>query len=555
MIITTLIYTSLETFLKLIENAVVWVAKSILDGSITTFQDNQNIFQTFINLIPFSGSIHLGPIIKGISYGLVVLLMIISILKSMSSPFTGNDAENPAQSVVRAAVAIVLITAIFGTSFSGGNGSVQFSGLLDLIGRWFGTILSKIGRMPDTGSFRFSFHANPAEYIGVILLEFSLLATIVTAALQYVERIICFALYIVLGPVATAMYTSRNTESIFKDWLTGIISQFMSLFVSLIMWAAFIESAKSNSDTLLHYAIMLAILGVMRNSEKILDLMGFKTMRLGDSARAAVAGAALFMTSVSTATNLRRMHGTGSKPAGNSMDVAPGTTGAFAADGSLRSAASMKASQSWQVANSWKPITAIRNANAQNRAMSSMQSAMQNQTAISAATLNTALGYNSSSRVHALGNGSQAMMQPAMVTSADGKTVSGFVGDAAINRNGQVETSRNAFFAIHDGSSVEGLAPGSTVDVPVWNVSETSAAVPYAPEGYSGNLYITENSIGTQLGSVYATSFNDPNLKFADIKSYENQVQEESITGGPAGKTEEPTVKIVSEKVHEPRNV
>ena len=520
---------------------MVWVAKSILDGSITTFNDNQNIFQSFINLIPFSGSLHLGPIIKGISYGLVVLLMIISVLKSISAPFTGNDTENPAQSVVRAAVSIILIMAIFGTKYASGAASVQFDGLLDVIGRWFGTILSKIGTIPGSSTFRFSFHANPAEYIGVILLEFSLLTMIVSAALQYVERIICFAIYIILGPVATAMYTSKNTESIFKDWMMGVISQFMAIFISLIMWVAFIESAASDSDTLLHYAIMLAILGVMKNSEKILDAMGFKTMRLGDSARAAVAGAALFMTSVTSVASLQRIHAGGGRPAGNGMEMAPGTTGAFAADGSLRSSASMKASQAWQVANSWKPVTAIRNANAQNRAMSSVQSTMQNQTAISAATLNSALGYNSSSRVHALGNGPQSMLQPAMVRTSDGRAVSGFVGDAAINRNGQVETSRNAFFALDDGSR---LSPGSTVDIPVWNLTEPSANLPYAPEGFSGSLYITENS----FGSVYSTSLSDPNMKYSDIKAS----GQESISD-PF--TEDASSDVVSEKVYEPRNI
>ena len=138
LIITTLIYTCLETILKLIENAVVWVARSILSGSITAFSDDQNIFQSFIDLIPFSASLHLGPIIKGMSYGLVVLLMIISVLRSMSSPFTGNDAENPAQSLIRAAVSMVLITAIFGTEYAGGASSIRFGGLLDVIGRWFG---------------------------------------------------------------------------------------------------------------------------------------------------------------------------------------------------------------------------------------------------------------------------------------------------------------------------------------------------------------------------------------------------------------------------------
>lgn len=548
LIITTLIYTCLETILKLIENAVVWVARSILSGSITAFSDDQNIFQSFIDLIPFSASLHLGPIIKGMSYGLVVLLMIISVLRSMSSPFTGNDAENPAQSLIRAAVSMVLITAIFGTEYAGGASSIRFGGLLDVIGRWFGTILSRIGTAPDPNAFRFSFHANPAEYIGVILLEFSLLTMIVSSALQYVERIICLALYIVLGPIATAMYTSKSTENIFRDWMTGVLSQFMAIFVSLVMWNAFIESAGSGSDTLMHYAIMLAILGVMRNSEKILDAFGFKTMRLGDSARAAAAGAALFMTSVSNIANLPGMHG-GRRPAGNGTDAtASKTAGALSADGSFRSSAGMKASQAWTAANSWRPITAIRNAGAQNRAVSAVRYAMQNQTPVSAASLNSALGYSGSDRVHALGNGPQSMLQPATVRSPDGNTVSGFVGDAAIRRNGRIETSRNAFFALNDDSSIEKLAPGSIVEIPARNPAEPSSVVSYVPDGHGGNLYIAENSISSQNASVYATSLSDPNLKYSDIRISGN-------TSSGELSSEESSSEVVSEKAFEPRNI
>ena len=76
------------------------------------------------------------------------------------------------------------------------------------------------------------------------------------------------------------------------------------------------------------------------------------------------------------------------------------------------------------------------------------------------------------------------------------------------------------------------------------NLTEPSANLPYAPEGFSGSLYITENS----FGSVYATSLSDPNMKYSDIKAS----GQESISD-PF--TEDASSDVVSEKVYEPRNI
>ena len=79
MIIGTVIYTLLETFLKLIESGCVWIANRILDDTITVFSADQNVFVTFINLIPFANTINLSAIIKGTAYGIAMMLMSISI--------------------------------------------------------------------------------------------------------------------------------------------------------------------------------------------------------------------------------------------------------------------------------------------------------------------------------------------------------------------------------------------------------------------------------------------------------------------------------------------
>lgn len=533
MIIGTVIYTLLETFLKLIESGCVWIANKILDDAITVFSADENIFVTFINLIPFASTINLSAIIKGTAYGTVMLLMVISIVKSFISPFTGDDSINPAQAAIRAALAIVLIGAIFGSGYWGKN-YVYYGGLFRLVGKWFGTILSKVGAIPSRGlSNLFSFKLNPVEYLAGILLELALLTSIIGAALQYVERIISFAMYIIIGPIAVAMYASRDTENICRDWMMGVLSQFVAIFISLIMWISFIECARDGDNTLLHYAIMIAILGVMRNSEKIINAFGLQTMKLGDSARAAVAGvgvitSTVMMSSRFAALSHKRGGSSATNIAGSTSMYAPGTVSAYNSAGVFGNTASMKMGQAQRIASSAQPITAIRNASAQNKAMSSVKNALESGASIDARTLNTAMGLNSSTSVHAIGNGENSMLQPASVVSAQGTTVQGFVGDAAFNKGGQVEIVKDAFFAANS-------EPGSI---------DRGASIQFNGDYSGSDHYISGGGpvVDNHNNFVYRTSFENPDVSFSDVK--------ESIDFAEISKG-----KPVKEIVHKARNV
>ena len=537
MIIGTVIYTLLETFLKLIESGCVWIANKIMDDTITVFSADQNVFVTFINLIPFANTINLSAIIKGTAYGVAMMLMSISIVKSFISPFTGDDSINPAQTAVRAAVTIILIGAIFGSSFGWSQSYIYYGGLLRLIGKWFGTLLSKVGAIPGRGlTHLFSFKLNPVEYIAGILLELALLTSIVGGALQYVERIISFAIYIIIGPIAVSMYASKDTENICSDWIMGVLSQFLAIFISLIMWIAFIESAKKGDSSLLHYAIMIAILGVMRNSEKIINAFGLQTMRLGDSARAAVAGFGLATSTIvmsSRFSSLATRKGSSSltNVAGANSMYAPGTVSAYNRAGVFGDPYSMKLSQAKNITTSMQPITAIRNASAQNKAMSSVTGALSSGNAIDAKTLNTAMGLSNNTSVHAIGSGSEGLLQPASVMSSKGQTVNGFMGDAALSRGGQVEIVKDAFFAASDGFGQ--IEKGTPINLP--------------PIYEGENRYITGGGplLDNNSNHIYRTSYENPAVSFNEAK--------DSVS---ADINESPdTSDIEQEIVHEARNV
>ena len=552
MIIGTIFYALLEQFLKQIEGAIAFIAGSILDESITVFSANQNIFETFIDMIPFSANINLAAIIKGLAYGLVILLMIVSIVKSFASPITGDDAVNPAQAAIKAAVAIILIMAIFGTSFGfASSHRVYYSGLLQPIGSWFGTILSKVGDIPEriTNGISFDWGRDPRDYFGAILLELALLTSLLGAALQYVERIIGFAIYMILGPIAIAMYASSETEQTAKDWIIGVVSQFLAIFVSLVAWSAFITAANdTHHDSLLNYAVLLALLGVMRNSEKILNAFGLKTMRLGDSARSLVAGWGMLTTAVMMGS--RFISSNSKKVAGGSFSSAynSGVVSPFTKDGQLATQGQMNMARMQQTFSNpissnqnmlSHPVSSIKNASSQNRAMSAVQNAMANGQYVDAKTLNNALGLSNKSTIQAVGTGKDSIMNYATVKSESGQEIKGFIGTASITKNGETELAKNVFFP--SVSPGESLANGA--------ISSSFAG--------SENLYIKGGGPIFADGGIYAyrTIDSSSQASFSDMKNSVSEIQQASEDAGLEKylhSTSEP--KIVSRSVHEAKN-
>lgn len=332
MIAISILYTVLETVLSLMLSGAVYIANSILDESVTFFTVNQDFFSTILQLIPFgtvAGTVSVstvGNIIKGIAYGIAGLLIVLSILKSILSPITGGESENPLQAVVRAMITIVLIIALFGINFgsithiesnAGGQyfSVAGFGGLIKLLGQWFATILSYLGDITqplDMGDASGLLDMlDPINYLACCVMYAGLITSVTGAAITYIERILSFAVYILIGPIAVSLYACPDTAETFKQWLIGIFTQFMAIFISMIMWVAFLnQMSKVNhassfgdggtgaigDNKIFMLAVAIVLLNLMKDSEKILNSMGLKTMQQGSSARSILAGAGLVMS-------------------------------------------------------------------------------------------------------------------------------------------------------------------------------------------------------------------------------------------------------------------
>lgn len=437
MILGTIIYTLLSTIIELMMSACTFIAREILKETID-IMGTGNIFQGFINFLP-NVNINLGAIIKGLAIAVVVFLLIINAIKSMASPITGDSAPNILQVIIRAALAVIIIIFVFGPKFTSSqviktfeDGSQQITnglinlegGLIGSVGRFFGTVLSYItekfaGSSIDVDLFG-GFDINPIEYIAWCVMAASLLTQVVGAAISILESMICMGISVMFGPICCAMFTSQDTADTFKQWCLSILTQFLALFIRMVMWILFIakcNEAFKNGGSIFDIAVTIVILTLVKNSEKILNSFGLRTVSIGDAARAVGTGFGVLTGAAAlglSAARLSRMGGKGSpigpkgdKPTGIQNMLADGAgkhdminSGVFNKEGGLQGAlGSIKrgASRVGSFITAGNPVQNFKNQKAQLDAVKNMQMDGSFKQNISSQTLNDFFGRDSKS--------------------------------------------------------------------------------------------------------------------------------------------------------------
>ena len=329
-IIGLVIYALLETLIDLFLQGSVWIATQIMNDSVTIFSSDQNILNSFYELLPLGFSsadgkesfLDLAGIIDGISVAFLVLIIMSSIIKSLASPITGEETENPVQVGIRAVIAIFLKTIIFGSSL------FAFDGLLGYIGKIFTIAMSYVGEKISEVSpggldyvfGEFTVTANPAAYIGLLIITASLVAAVLGAAITYIERILTFVASLLIGPITVMLYASKSSSDVTKSWVQSIFAQLGAILLSLVMWVLFLAQLDSALQgeggiwaaltgeragaRIFKLAVAIAILSLVRNSEKIFNNIGIRTMPNAESARALLGGISLVGASAMTAFRL-----------------------------------------------------------------------------------------------------------------------------------------------------------------------------------------------------------------------------------------------------------
>ena len=327
-IIGLAIYALLDTLIDLFLKGSVWIAGQIMNDSVTLFSSDQNVLNSFYELLPLGLSnadgkesfLDLAGIIDGISVAFLVLIIMSSIVKSLAAPITGEETENPVQVGIRAVIAIFLKTIIFGSSL------FAFDGLLGYIGKVFTIAMSYVGDKiadvsPDGYVFgELTLTLNPAAYIGLLILTASLVSAVLGAAITYIERILTFVASLLIGPIAVMLFASKSSSDVTKSWIQSIFAQLGAILLSLVMWVLFLaqlDSAfkgdgawnfelfegKDEGARIFKLAVAIAILSLVRNSEKIFNNIGIRTMPNAESARALLGG--ISMVGMGVASSLR----------------------------------------------------------------------------------------------------------------------------------------------------------------------------------------------------------------------------------------------------------
>ena len=279
---------------------------------VTTTVFSSNMVNNVINLLPFSYAKIIPRVVFAIAWGIIGISLITTMLKSMTSHLTGEKSLNPIQIVGRVIVSALLFLLFFGKS--GFNLELNetlylsnTNSLLGFIGNIFSQIMQPIIAMNNGIEIELS-HITMSLQWGLlfvyVVLAIGIFYNVFTATIAYLERLITFALYILLGPICCAMYVNPDTEHITKRWIKGIFTSLLVIFISTLMWGIFLTQmsklvafdSHNIVRDILNIVLAMVFLDFVSDSEKMLNQMGFSTIINSDAAR-------MFMQGIATAVS------------------------------------------------------------------------------------------------------------------------------------------------------------------------------------------------------------------------------------------------------------
>lgn len=255
-----------------------------------------NITNLISNNLNISG-FKLDQVIFIIALSLIVVEVALGALNSITSEMTGKRTENPWNVLANGFFAVLLIALFFGTS-SLTNRAITNNGILSFIAEYFGKLLSIVFEESTTLASNITvtqkLNLTPSQYVLILILTGGILGSILSGAISIVERVFQLAAFIFLGPFALSLYASSGSRDCASNWIKGIISQYICLGLSVTFWCASMTSLQKylslDKTALASVEITSAVTCVVLfslagNSEELLSVIGFKTMRPMDAAR------------------------------------------------------------------------------------------------------------------------------------------------------------------------------------------------------------------------------------------------------------------------------
>lgn len=314
MVAAALVYL-LQTLLNGCLKGSVEIASLILENVVTVFSAD-DIYAELVKLVPLSG-LHLTTIIFYIAAIVIVLMTLVDITRCMIASVTGQQAENPVTILARIFVTAFLLLIFYGnfTSITNTN-----TGLTSTILKTFMLPLKNsmdtITDLQDkasSGIFEITLSTgNLTNSVGLIIISGGILGGIITGALAILERLITILMYIFVGPICIAFYTSKTTAQAVIEWLKSLMVQLIVLDFSLLVWEMGLKQLQSfftaingvdwwdgskAAEGIAIGAIAIVLFSIAGKSEEIFQSIGIRLPSGLDSARMVGSG---FRTAVGT---------------------------------------------------------------------------------------------------------------------------------------------------------------------------------------------------------------------------------------------------------------
>ncbi|MBR3251671.1 MAG: type IV secretion system protein [Erysipelotrichaceae bacterium] len=254
---------------------------------------------------------HMAPLtatLDAIAGGLFAASMLLAVYKMIFAPLTGDKAMSPAKIIIKIfAVGVLLFTwkSFMGVYFR------LFQQIINSLGNSVFSTLQKAANIDldntDWAPFvivrevmsvarKGKFDEGDVMYITQAILITSLSLSMFQCLLSYLERYITFIFYTYVGAPFIALAVNDETSDSFKEWIKGILQQSLGITVSMffiqIAWKFMLGSTSSDEMRYMFTIMATICFNLSKNSEKLFNMVGFRTMPTGDLARSFMAGVA-----------------------------------------------------------------------------------------------------------------------------------------------------------------------------------------------------------------------------------------------------------------------
>lgn len=266
--------TILRFFVGSIFSAMGWIYTRSVSFIDFNQRDIGYLIEGIDQYLPAIGAIRYDSVIYAFAIAVILWNVMAQAIKMISSPVTGAKTGSVGNLVVRVGVA-------FGLIVLSGDIQTQLFSLLDGFITQVG-LISASTWVDEIVDLVLNFFGEGNMFVALVFAVI-LFFQFVQAIIAYVERYILFGINMIISPAAMAFISSEEGSDIPKQWLQSTIHHFASLVLAQIMLSLFMLQVGSfgSESSLLSFFISMILLGLVKNSEKLLSMFGIRSIPTG----------------------------------------------------------------------------------------------------------------------------------------------------------------------------------------------------------------------------------------------------------------------------------